>query len=81
MRILKMSAAAMLAIFALSACNNEPSTAEDDTVIIKEEPVERGSVGSEKEDDGSSVGFDVESDEDGNVSGKMSGKIDLDDEK
>ena len=76
-----MSAAAMLAIFALSACNNEPSTAEDDTVIIKEEPVERGSVGSEKEDDGSSVGFDVESDEDGNVSGKMSGKIDLDDEK
>ena len=63
-----MSAAAMLAIFALSACNNEPSTAEDDTVIIKEEPVERGSVGSEKEDDGSSVGFDVESDEDGNSS-------------
>lgn len=74
MKILKCSAFALLAAFAFISCNNEPATADDDTVIIKEEPTETGST----EEEGSSLEFNVDSDEEGNVDGNVSGKIDLD---
>ena len=78
MKAIKFLFAAMIAGFAFTACNSgETSEGESDTIIIDDDTPAQQSTTTEEEDD-NSIGFDINSDEEGNVSGGVEGDIDLD---
>ncbi len=77
MKSIKFLFAALIAGFAFTACNSgESSDDGSDTVIIEDN--DPAPATDSDEDEGSSIGFDVNTDEDGNVSGDVEGEIDLD---
>ncbi len=79
MKAIKFLFAAMIAGFAFTACNSgETNDGESDTIIIEDDSPSQESTSTSEEDEGSSIGFDVNTDEDGNVSGGVEGDIDLD---
>ncbi|HBF20513.1 MAG TPA: hypothetical protein DDW81_10470 [Cryomorphaceae bacterium] len=80
MKSIKFLFAALIAGFAFTACNSgEPKDNASDTIIIDDDsPEPAATETTTQEDEGSSIGFDVNTDEDGNVSGGVEGDIDLD---
>lgn len=81
MKSIKYFFIALVFATGLVACNN--AAEEPETIEIEEtddnDNVEREPVMEEDEDDGNSLGIDVEADEDGNVDGKVDGNIRLGD--
>ncbi len=81
MKIPKLLIATALAAFTLTACNQQGTSEDSDTIVEEdnreaEPPVDNT---DQAEDEASSIGFDVDADEEGNVNGQLEGDIKLDD--